>query len=376
MLKSLYVKNYRNLKDFKIKRLEQVNLITGMNNTGKSSVLEAVSIYAAKGDIEHIFQLLKRRGECYELSDKGSSAETNIKSLSSLFTNRDLKFDNSNSISIGEYETDLFGGSILLDETMSLRFVKYADERQDDGQGRTFRRKILQAEDLEAQNEDYKIGFEIKKGRNSSLFLPERERYFPYAFRHKIENLNQFQYVNTGGIDRGINGMLFDNITLTEKESFVIESLKIIEPSTERIAFVEKNSKERTAVIKLSDNPDILPLLSMGDGMNRILTIILAMVNASDGYLLIDEFENGLHYSVQKKLWKLIFKLAQKLNVQVFATTHSNDCIYGFGNTLNDPENSVTGKLIRLDNEEGIVEEVEFSVDELETAEKHNIEIR
>ena len=65
----------------------------------------------------------------------------------------------------------------------------------------------------------------------------------------------------------------------------------------------------------------------MGDGINRILTIILAMVNCENGYLLIDEFENGLHYSVQEKLWEIIFYLAKRLNIQVFATTHSNDTI-------------------------------------------------
>jgi AAA15 family ATPase/GTPase len=42
------------------------------------------------------------------------------------------------------------------------------------------------------------------------------------------------------------------------------------------------------------------------------------MVNAQDGYLLIDEFENSLHYSVQEQVWKAIFSLAKSLNVQVF----------------------------------------------------------
>jgi AAA15 family ATPase/GTPase len=68
----------------------------------------------------------------------------------------------------------------------------------------------------------------------------------------------------------------------------------------------------------------------MGDGMNRILTIILALVNSDNGCLLIDEFENGLHYTVQENLWRIIFHLSKELNIQVFATTHSEDCIKGF----------------------------------------------
>ncbi len=64
--------------------------------------------------------------------------------------------------------------------------------------------------------------------------------------------------------------------------------------------------------------------------MLRALGISLALVNVKDGILLIDEFENGLYYSVQPDLWQSIFRVARRLNVQVFATTHSWDCVEGF----------------------------------------------
>jgi AAA15 family ATPase/GTPase len=129
-------------------------------------------------------------------------------------------------------------------------------------------------------------------------------------------------------------------------------------------------------VIKLSEIPGVLPLKSMGDGINRILTIILALVNAENGFLLIDEFENGLHYSVQEQLWKIIFSLSKKLNVQVFVTTHSNDCISGFERELNSAGNTVTGRLIRLDNVRGSIKQVEFLPNELKIASEQEIEIR
>ena len=64
--------------------------------------------------------------------------------------------------------------------------------------------------------------------------------------------------------------------------------------------------------------------------MIRIFGIALALENAKDGLLLIDEVENGLHYSVQPDVWRFLFQAATKLNVQVFATTHSYDCIKSF----------------------------------------------
>jgi ABC-type multidrug transport system ATPase subunit len=68
----------------------------------------------------------------------------------------------------------------------------------------------------------------------------------------------------------------------------------------------------------------------MGDGMTRLFHIILSLVNAKNGYLLIDEVENGLHWSIHAGLWNIVFTMAGRLNVQVFATTHNRDCVRGF----------------------------------------------
>ena len=115
----------------------------------------------------------------------------------------------------------------------------------------------------------------------------------------------------------------------------------------------------------------------MGDGINRILTIILAIVNCKDGYILIDEFENGLHHSVQGKLWEVIFYLSHKLNIQVFATSHSSDSVRSFAQTLKDeglPEEF--GCLVRLENHNGNVIAREYDYDVLQSATEYNIETR
>ena len=90
-----------------------------------------------------------------------------------------------------------------------------------------------------------------------------------------------------------------------------------------------------------------LPLKSLGDGMQRLLQIALNIYQAKDGFLLIDEFENGLHYSVQEKVWGLIFEMAQRLNIQVFATTHSWDCIEAFSKVAVE-RTDVEGLLFRM----------------------------
>ncbi|MFK7100256.1 AAA family ATPase [Flavobacterium oreochromis] len=381
MLNSLNIKNYRSLKELKINSLGKVNLITGKNNTGKSTILEAIALYASKADLSSIYQFLGERGENFKQTESiKNPTDSNIKSFSSLFTNRVVGFENENIISIGASEDNTFNQQSSFEKTVSLRFVKYSDEILRDNQGNILTRKrTILDNSNEKENPIFKIGFETRTEDNSYILSLEEDKPYRYGYGYRNTSINQnekFQFIRTRNIDREINGKLFDNIALTEKEQFVIDALKIIEQTTERIAFIEESSRERTAVIKLSGVQNILPLKSMGDGINRILTIILALVNCDNGYLLIDEFENGLHYSVQEQLWKIIFSLSEKLKIQIFATTHSEDCIRGFENILNRSDNALEGKLIRLDNINGIIKQVEYNANELKIATDQNIEIR
>lgn len=369
MLPSLYIKNYRNLKELSIESLSRINLIAGKNNTGKSSVLEAISIYANRGSLDSILQILEQRGE-YVSQNNLEPLENmgkNFDALSSLMYDRETSYDR------------IEVGPIDLKKRIAFGFIRFRDEERKlkDGSITHIRQKVLTDE----FTLDFQVGFEVQTGAASSLYAINRNLYEYIRGNTRINNVIQFkpdnnQFIRTNNIYKEINNTLFDNIALTEKEQYVIDALRIIEPRTERIAFVESKSKNRSAVVKLSGVKKVMPIGSMGDGINRILTIILALVNSSDGYLLIDEFENGLHYTVQDQLWKIVFKLATDLDIQVFATTHSNDCIASFTRILNKEPNKESGKYIRLDNVNGVIEEVAFSPEELIIANNQDIEIR
>jgi AAA15 family ATPase/GTPase len=110
--------------------------------------------------------------------------------------------------------------------------------------------------------------------------------------------------------------------------------------------------------------------------MIRLLGLILTLIECENGMLLIDEVEIGFHYSVLPDVWKLIFKTAKDLNVQVFATTHSKDCIEAFTQAAIDDEES-EGMLIRLERnkDDKIIAKI-FDEESLETIERRNIEVR
>lgn len=378
MLDSLAIKNFRNLKDFTIPSLGKVNLITGKNNTGKSAVLEAVAIYTTNVDLNLLFQLLEDRGENFiTIDSKTDIAEFYIRYFSSLFTNRIRSVESKDAIAIGTTESSLPGYHPVISKPVKLQFIEYIEEIRTDKQGSVqFHSRTPVPPEEKGLISDYKVGLEIEDNLGVFILPFDKNTRTSGNPLKGWRNEHNVQFVKTGNLDIEINGKLFDKIALTEKEKYIVEALKIIEPATERIAFVEEMPGRRKAVIKLLGKQEVLPLRSMGDGINHILTIILAMVNAEGGYLLIDEFENGLHYTVQEQLWNIIFKLAQELNVQVFATTHSEDCIAAFSRVLNIPNQTLAGKLIRLDNVNGTIRQVEYNAEELKIATDQNIETR
>lgn len=370
MLPSLEIQNFRCLEKLVLPSLGRVNLLTGKNNTGKSSVLEAVSLYVSDANMWWILDLLEQRDELsYRERRKTLSLSEVQKIFTSLFHGRPIKI--GTHITVGVHNN--------AENRISLRLVHYTEENveQLSSQGEsTFSKKrtILGTDTDNMFSGSVIVGMERKIGNRIDLF--PLQSVYPNRFIDRVAGFN-FQLITPRTIDKENNVTLWDTITLTDKEEHVLNALRIIEPSIERLAFIseDENQRHRKPMVKLRNSSTIIPLQSMGDGINRILTIALALVNADNGYLLIDEFENGLHYSVQQKVWESIFALSNTLNVQVFATTHSNDCIQAFGKLLNEQYKG-QGMVYRLDNIKGTITPIELTADDISIASQHDIEMR
>jgi AAA15 family ATPase/GTPase len=135
-----------------------------------------------------------------------------------------------------------------------------------------------------------------------------------------------------------------------------------------------QDTSNRVPFVKVENFEDPMPLRALGDGINRLFGLALALVSAKGGLLLVDEIENGIHYSVQGDLWRLILETAGRLNVQVFATTHSYDCIKAFEEASRESEEE--GVLIRLARKGDRTLVGEFDERELEVAVDGDIEVR
>ena len=77
-------------------------------------------------------------------------------------------------------------------------------------------------------------------------------------------------------------------------------------------------------------NGDFYNLNEFGDGLGKFIYFIMLLLTQKNSIILIDELENGIHYSNLDKLWEIILTISKEQNVQVFATTHSKECIESY----------------------------------------------
>lgn len=184
--------------------------------------------------------------------------------------------------------------------------------------------------------------------------------------------------ISVKGLDQIEIAQLWDRIALTNREEEVMTALRLIAPEVERISLVGtlNGTDQRIPLVKIKQRDEPFPLRRLGDGISRLFGIALALVNAKDGILLIDEIENGLHYSLQPDVWHFIFRVARHLNVQVFATSHSWDMIEAFQEAAQKGFQS-DALLIRLENkpDNRIIPTV-FDYRKLAIATREYIEVR
>ncbi|WP_300703597.1 AAA family ATPase, partial [uncultured Brachyspira sp.] len=165
--------------------------------------------------------------------------------------------------------------------------------------------------------------------KNEKIYL----NYFIRSFRIIKEDLKYISnFVHTSKMGERDIAVLYGNLINLSKEDYLDKSLQIFDNNIVGFRQILKNRNEIVLKLKLKDIEKPILLSSFGEGINRYIAIICAIWASKDGYLFIDEIENGIHYTNYPKLWKLIFDISKEANCQIFAATHSKECIEAFNN--------------------------------------------
>jgi predicted ATPase len=348
LLPDLRIKNYRLFKEFEIEQLARVTLIAGRNNTGKSSLLEAAHLLADENVPSALRDVLRIRGE---YGEKGI--------VSPLFYGYRLSFGATVRIASEE------------------RYVKFSIPDREEME------KWLDEESQLYENEEQVLLMRIEPSEGKSQPFPLQgkdgaidRRSLRSALRRYDGYQRSFLLEGTASLYGGNRfeelKKLWDKISLTPQANDIVEVLKIIEPKVTGIDFLRAENNVKV-LLEGEERPVLIG--SLGDGMRHLLMIALPLTSARDGVLLIDEIDTGLHYTVLIDLWRMIFTVAERLNVQVLATTHSWDCIAAFNHAWNKVQES-EGLFLRLDWKREYIQPILYTREELGIAVKQRIEVR
>jgi AAA15 family ATPase/GTPase len=348
MISSLKIKNFRCFQLFELRDLGRLNLLVGTNNSGKTSILEALNLLTSHTNPSALQDAMLYRGEDI------NSDELDIRHF---FYGHEIESGSHFSIQSSPSEivnVDIVELPGLQEAGLFVDWSGYPEENKS----------------------SYITTLRIKLSPNDGIPLfkvktPQRES-------KNSKTRNQFVPSSSFGNQQMIE--MFEEVVLTPEEELVVQALQNIEPSIERIASIGSDGSglrfsRGGLVVRLAGEKQRIPIGNLGDGIWRMLGLALAIVNARDGVLLVDEIDTGLHFSAMSKMWKLIWETAKRLNVQVFATTHNSDCwtsLAELASTQEPSEEGITIHRIEKDKPHSIV----FTERQMAIAAERGIEVR
>lgn len=368
---SLSIRGFRGIRELDIPRLGRVTLLAGKNGVGKTAVTEAVQLYASRGHESVWSEIATRHEEFAPLIDDDGDLSFDP-NPAALFHGR--KVSTNSCMEIGPIDDEG-------DRKLTVRVVPLSKKQAD----------ILEMQRPDAALDVSPLAMEVAFGNHRKtipLFLPRyfgagniRRSRFYRRFVVERQNFPSGQACRSLGPGLPNNdevAELWDGIALTEDEEHAIRDLNlVIDGVAERATTIGKTShSHRQIVVKLRGRDRRVPLRSLGDGATRLFGAALALAGSRDGFLVIDEAENGIHHSVHESFWSTVLKTAEENNVQVFATTHSFDCVQGFARAAVKSPESEGGLLVRLEKAGERTRAVAYSEAALKTAAEQHIEVR
>lgn len=361
MFKDIKIRNFRCFDQLDVSSFGKINLISGKNNVGKTALLEALFLNSSpRPDAISLLRQVRREQTSFSRAlpertwnnfffqqNKSNVIlieavlENSTSKVIEIFVDESVKdlediHEPDNEDEERDKIINLFSGS---ESTVSVLHIKTRIDH-----GEVF-------ETLMISSAKGLIGRDIKvPDTKNASFIPS--------------------FLRISGRDLTRE---FDKARLNERDHEVLEAFKTIDSS---ITDVESFSIGEPTVYLRREDKSRLPLSLFGDAINRIADIILKLVNNENSILLIDEIENGIHHSNQVYFWNILYKLANELNVQIFATTHSLEMTQAFVKAGLNYGNLAAHFELTKQAKTGRIVAIRRDLDTLEYGISHNKEVR
>jgi ABC-type dipeptide/oligopeptide/nickel transport system ATPase component len=304
MYKSITIRNFRALTELQVDNLGPINLFVGRNNCGKTTFLEGVFLLVGGTNPRLPININGFRGLSFIIPDYWPT------------------FFHNMQVSV---PIEIQGQS---QDGLSFQTLRILPRKRGKRIPLTEQGGVAAIDVMSASKEKNgeMIGLELQyqtdsRSHTSSVYIDQEKKELDFSGGAPPDKRGVF----VGPLVPPEWKERFDDAQREKRLPELIQSMKEIEPSISDIRLNAIGLLE--ADIGL---PKLLPVNLLGGGFSRSLTIALDMLSFQNGVVLIDEIENGLHHSAQSKVWEGIFQWAMKYNVQVFASTHSLECIHAF----------------------------------------------
>lgn len=344
MFRDIKIKNFRGVRSAEIKALERVNLFWGRNNCGKSTLLDSLFLISGLSNPQlpltvNFFRDYIRVSEkdlSLNFYDLDTSSPIEIGTTNDHV--RSLRINLVSNVNAGvEIDSSNLGAS----DNLIQKEYGYRLDYTYDGLSYFSELVFNSSKDKATQRTDDQYSEDLR-----CKYLTPKFKLMASAAALKE---------------------MFEN----KDEQFLLDALRIIYPG-----LVDLQLSDDAILVDIGREKRI-PINLMGDGIRKLLAIIVGIYECRNGVLLIDEIDNGLHYSVMSKVWEVIVRAAEFNKTQVFATTHSLDSLKGFNEavkTVNCPESVSAFKLLHTND--GELRSFKYPQDQLDYAIKQEIEIR
>jgi len=332
-LRQLDIVAFRGLRDLHLDELRPVTLLFGPNNCGKTSVLEATAIFCRPMDLRQWLTITQMR-------DPGRIAESKLVSLRWCFANvRSIAAEEGQEVpSSGESQDTLYSGDIEIQgegATAVKQVTSSYREILGEITAEQLRKKSLpygtyRRDELPAFRRGADITTHLTKGNGESLgsntmtvWEDEPVRVATTANSHSLP----VQILNASSYHAGIQLSRWTHQLRSGKyQDVAIAALRNFDPDADGLE-IGSASGRWPGIYVSHRRLGLVPVTAFGDGMRRAVALLLGAVAARDGLLLLDEIESGIHFSVLPAILQMLMNVAEELNVQIVATTHSLEAI-------------------------------------------------
>jgi AAA15 family ATPase/GTPase len=369
MLQDLHIKGFKGFRDLQLTDLSRVTLVGGKNNVGKTSLLEAIFLCYDTADPAMFFRHLGWRGIEISLTDAEAL-------FSPIFTDFNMGNTISFELKDGIYTTEMsinFNPS-LVQKSVSVDISNVgatATPLKTDAITATSYHMNIHYGVFGIGQEEVAIVLRQTPTNISIQFEPH-----PVSIRPSGMLQNAVFFPLRMKVDSSEDATRFSQLDIKRGLDRVVNFLRVIEPQLIGLTSVVMPHQKPTVYADIKGMDRKVPVALLGDGMSKLLSIILAIATVDHGVILIDEIDAGFHHSVLPKVWEGIFKAAKDFNCQIIATTHSYECLQAAYDGSSKAQAEEDFSYIRLESHENNIIAKRFSHAVLGAALEHGWEVR